>query len=160
MPALPSSSSGSYSSSTQQYRQQLLTAVNSYRAAKGAGPLRQNATLDRMAQQHCEYLMKNRGKFGVSGTNVSHIGFDGRAAVANRVLNMKSFAENVAFAHKGATPSRFVTLWHNSPTHRFAMSGAGWEDTGIGVVIAPDGGIFATQLFGTVDRTVAFRRQF
>ncbi|MFD0894040.1 CAP domain-containing protein [Luteolibacter ambystomatis] len=127
---------------------QLLANVNSYRAAKGRNALVRNPGLDRMAQEHCEFMRLNRGKFSADGgKNVSHLGFEGRALKARSYLNITTLAENVAVAKTTSMPS-FVRMWSNSKGHDYNMS-ASWTDTGIGVLVDKDGTVFATQLFGT-----------
>lgn len=128
----------------------LLAEVNSYRQSKGSTSLKRNSGLDRMAQEHAEFLRRNRGKFGLYGKNVSHQGFDGRALRAREQLKMSTIGENVAAAKLShdAAPSTLVKLWANSKGHDFNLRG-GWTDTGIGVVVDGDGTVFAAQLFGT-----------
>lgn len=127
--------------------------VNAYRRSRGARELQRHAGLDRLAQQHCEYLRRNRGTFSLHGKNVSHFGFEGRAFVARERLNMASVSENVAAAnHPGATDraATLIGLWKGSKDHHKNMIDD-WTQTGIGVVVDSDGMVFATQLFATVN---------
>lgn len=127
---------------------QLLADVNAYRASKGGNALVRNPGLDRMAQEHCEFMRLNRGKFSADGGhNVSHIGFEGRALKARANLNITTLAENVAAAKTTSMPA-FVRMWANSKGHDYNMS-AKWTDTGIAVLVDNDGTVFATQLFGS-----------
>jgi uncharacterized protein YkwD len=141
--------------------------VNAYRTSIGARPLTRNAGLDRLAQEHCEFLRRNRGTFGLSGSNVSHQGFENRTLMARKFLNISQLGENVVAATGGngtGAPSKIVRLWDSSPSHRFAMRGD-WQQTGIGVVVDDDGMVFATQLFGAggssqMDFSRSFTRSF
>lgn len=135
------------SSSDKSLSGRLLHDVNSYRASKGAAPLVRNAYLDRMAQEHCAFLMTNRGKFRVHGTNVSHVGFESRSLKARHVLGMTTLGENVAAIQSSSTAA-LVSAWANSPGHDFTMKSNDWQQTGIGVLVDKDGMVFATQLFG------------
>ena len=145
--AVPMSASSSEKSLTTR----LLDDVNAYRASKGAKPLVRNPGLDRMAQEHCEFLRLNRGKFSIQGTNVSHDGFESRCLKARQLFNMPTMGENVAAMHSTST-SALVKAWANSPGHDFTMK-AEWEQTGIGLLVDKDGTLFATQVFGTPTRS-------
>jgi uncharacterized protein YkwD len=124
--------------------------VNDYRASIGAQPLQRDAGLDRMAQKHSEFLLANRGKFTLSGSNVSHYGFEERALYAQRAMNMQSVAENVAsgpWSGQGG-PADMVNTWKASSDHNFNLKG-NWNATGVGVAVDKDGRVFATQIFAT-----------
>lgn len=128
----------------------LFQEVNQWRGQQGAKSLRRHPGLDRLAQEHCEYLRQHRGSFGIYGANVSHYGFEGRADVAKFKYNMAATGENVVSASgAGSNPSpTLVKLWENSPGHKHNME-TSWTHTGVGVVVDSDGTIFATQVFGT-----------
>jgi uncharacterized protein YkwD len=136
------------SSSDKSLTSQLLNEVNSYRASKGAGPLVRNPGLDRMAQEHCAFLMRNRGKFKIYGSNVSHFGFESRNLVARQMLGIPTLGENVAAIPSGSTPA-LVRAWADTPGHDFTMKSNDWQQTGIGILVDQDGMVFATQLFVT-----------
>jgi len=131
---------------------QVLKEVNAYRRQIGVNELQRHAGLDRLAQEHCEYLRANRGKFGVYGKNVSHMGFEGRSLVARERYNMMSISENVAAANnpgKDFAPA-LIKLWSESKDHNYNMRSK-WTHTGIGVVIDDDGTVFSTELFATMN---------
>ena len=130
---------------------QVLQEVNSYRRNHGASDLQRHAGLDRLAQEHSEYLMRHRGTFSLSGKNVSHMGFEGRALVARERYQMENISENVAAAsHLGNAPApTLVKMWSESKGHDHNMRGS-WTHTGIGLVKDSDGMVFCTQLFSTV----------
>ena len=129
---------------------QVLQEVNSYRRSHGASELQRHSGLDRLAQEHSEYLRRNRGSFTLHGKNVSHIGFDGRALLARERYQMQNVSENVAAANYSGTSaaSALVKLWAGSKGHESNMRST-WTHTGIGVVVDSDGTVFATELFAT-----------
>lgn len=141
---------------------QVLQEVNAYRRNHGAQELQGHAGLDRLAQQHCEFMMKNRGKFGLSGKNVSHMGFEGRALLLRQRYNMPSCAENVASTSNihGGVASTLVGLWAKSKGHEKNMLSP-WTHTGIGIVKDSDGTVFSTELFATAsDSQMTARNRF
>lgn len=121
--------------------------VNSYRASKGKASLQRHAGLDRLAQQHCEYLVKTAGSYDLYGKNVSHIGFEGRALTARQAYNISSLGENVV-SSTNHSPKHLVDVWAGSKTHEHNMR-SDWHSTGIGTAVTPDGTVISTQLFGT-----------
>jgi uncharacterized protein YkwD len=137
--------------------------VNAYRQSKGRSALQRHAGLDRLAQQHCEYLRKNRGTFSLSGKNVSHYGFEGRALYARESFSMNSVSENVAATSRSsANPAPvLLELWKNSKSHHQNMLES-WTHTGVGVVVDSDGMVFSTQLFATMalPSQMALRERF
>lgn len=141
---------------------QVLKEVNAYRRNIGVNELQRHPGLDRMAQEHCEYLRKNRGKFGLYGKNVSHIGFEGRALMARERYNMMNVSENVASAKnpgKNFAPV-LVKLWSESKDHNYNMR-SNWTHTGVGVVIDDDGTVFSTELFATMSSSpMTMRNRF
>jgi len=139
---------------------QVLQEVNSYRRDHGAADLERHAGLDRLAQEHSQYLMAHRGTFSLSGKNVSHIGFEGRTLIARERFQMESVSENVAAAsHLGKNPApELVRLWSESKDHEYNMRSS-WTHTGIGLVVDSDGMVFCTQLFATVNYSQLASRQ-
>ena len=125
--------------------------VNSFRGSKGYSALNRHVGLDRLAQQHSEFMLKNRGKFGsgIAG-NLTHYGFEERALAAQRTMSMANVAENVATCSGSGngSASTMVNAWINSPGHVVNMKGK-WDASGIGVVVDSDGTVFATQIFAT-----------
>jgi uncharacterized protein YkwD len=138
----------------------LYQEVNAYRRSRGAAELQRHAGLDRLAQDHCEYLRKHRGTFSVNGKNVSHIGFEGRTLFAREHFQMYNISENVAAAnHPGSSPTTAVIgLWKGSKDHHKNMLDD-WTHTGVGVVVDSDGMTFATQLFSTVSMSQMTTRE-
>ncbi len=123
--------------------------INQYRGSIGRAPLHRHAGLDRMAQAHSEFMMRNRGKFTVGSKNISHYGFEERALMAQRTMSMQNLAENVAAGKtNGNSAGQLVGAWKASPKHAYNMK-QNWSATGIGVAVAEDGMVFATQIFAT-----------
>ncbi len=140
---------------------QVFRAVNAYRGEHNAQELQRHAGLDRLAQEHCEYLRSHRGQFGLYGKNVSHVGFEGRCLMAQSRLNMLNVSENVAAAnHPGEKPAPvLVQLWSESKDHEYNMRSE-WTHTGVGVVVDSDGMVFSTQMFGTLNNSqMTFRNK-
>ncbi len=129
-------------------------AVNAYRRSHGAQELRRHPGLDRLAQEHAEFLRKNRGKFDIYGKNVSHYGFEGRSLAARQKFNIHQLGENVAAGNgNSSNPApMLVKMWAGSKNHAHNMRTA-WTHTGVGVVVDSDGMVFATQLFGTINQS-------
>ncbi|MEP3212853.1 MAG: CAP domain-containing protein [Luteolibacter sp.] len=126
---------------------QVFQGVNSYRASKGKAALVRHAGLDRLAQQHCDYLVKTRGSYGLHGSDVSHMGYEGRLAIANHKYGMSSISENVV-SSSTKSASHLVNLWTGSKGHENNMSGS-WSCTGVATAVTPEGTVISTQLFGT-----------
>jgi uncharacterized protein YkwD len=136
--------------------------VNAYRRSQGAKELERHAGLDRLAQQHCEYLRQHRGTFSLSGKNVSHFGFESRAFIARERFHIQHLGENVAAIQQaGPHPApALVRLWAGSKDHRKNMLDK-WTHTGVGVVMDADGMVFSTEIFATVSYSqLADRERF
>ncbi len=121
--------------------------VNSYRVSKGKAALQRHPGLDRLAQQHCDYLVKTGGNYGIYGKSVSHIGFSGRALSARQSYKITSLGENVV-SSTSRSPKHLVNLWAGSKTHEHNMS-TDWACTGVATAVTPDGKVISTQIFGT-----------
>jgi uncharacterized protein YkwD len=124
--------------------------VNAYRRSKGGGELSRMSGLDQLAQQHSEFMKANRGKFSLYGKNVTHYGFESRAALARNNFNLEEVSENVIAGERlgGDVAKALVDGWKGSPNHDHNMTQA-WNCTGVGVAVDEQGNIYATQLFAT-----------
>ena len=109
--------------------------------------------LDKLAQRHCEFMARNRGKFTLDSANISHFGFEGRALVAQRRYKMAHCAENVAggFIH-GDIAAELTQAWLKSSKHAYNLKQV-WHATGLGVFVTSDGFVYATQFFATKDQS-------
>lgn len=140
----------------------LFQEVNNYRASKGKASVQRHPGLDKLAQQHSEYLRAHRGSFSLSGKNVSHIGFEGRALYARERYQMDNVSENVAAATRPGqnSPHLLLQLWQGSKDHNENMLDD-WTYSGIGVAVDEDGTVFATQLFGNASMSqMSMRTRF
>lgn len=126
---------------------QIHSQVNSHRGSLGKSALPRHAGLDRLAQQHSEFMMRNRDK--IEG-GLTHYGFEERSLAAQRLMGMSNVAENIATCSGGfsSPTSTLVDAWKNSSGHSKNMKN-GWDVTGVGVAVAPDGRVFATQIFAS-----------
>ncbi|MDB6077253.1 MAG: uncharacterized protein JWO82_1000 [Akkermansiaceae bacterium] len=132
--------------------------VNDYRGSIGRKPIERLSALDRMAQNHSEFMLANRGKFSLGGNkNVSHYGFEERALYAQRAMNMQNVAENVVWSGRGDI-GQMLSAWKSSPGHDFNMRGE-WNATGVGVAVDKDGSVFATQIFATKNTSLMTMRE-
>lgn len=124
-------------------------SLNRWRGTIGRAPIQRHAGLDKMAQQHCEFLARNRGKFKVGSTKLSHVGFEERAFKAQRAYGMAHVSENVAggIIHGDVGP-QICQAWINSGRHAYNLRQK-WDYTGFGIVVADDGMVYVTQLFAT-----------
>lgn len=120
--------------------------VNSYRAARGKASLQRHSGLDRLAQQHCDYLVKTAGSYDLYGKNISHIGFEGRALTASHTYNITSLGENVV-SSTNHSARYLVEVWSRSKAHEHNMK-SDWYCTGVATAVAADGTVISTQLFG------------
>lgn len=128
----------------------VFTDVNAYRNKQGMKTLQRHSGLDRLAQEHCEYLAKIRGSEIIGGKTISHIGFEGRALVARQVYQIGTVAENVVSSGR-ISSGHLVELWAGSKSHEHTMR-SDWSCTGVGTVVTDDGVVISTQLFGTEPR--------
>jgi len=140
---------------------QIFNEINSYRSDCGKSALQRHPGLDRLAQEHSEYMRKYRGTFSISGSDVSHFGFENRAINARERFQMTVTSENVAAArYSGRTAApALVKLWLDS-RHHVANIRNSWTYTGVGTVVDSDGMIFVTQLFAcqTSSQRTTYRR--
>lgn len=125
--------------------------VNSYRASKGKTALKRHPGLDRLAQQHCDHLVKTAGSYSMYGRNISHTGFESRALTARQAYKINNLGENVVSSTVHSA-KRLVDLWAVSKSHDYNMS-ADWSYTGVATAITADGQVISTQLFGTSPST-------
>lgn len=148
------SASSSKAASSGSVEAQLWNQVNAYRSSIGLQPLQRHAGLDSLARQHCNYLVQHRGQFSMYGKNVSHVGFEGRYAIAKTKFNMSTISENVIFGDKleGNTATALLNGWKSSSNHNSNMRQK-WELSGLAVVKTSDGAYYATQIFAVPGST-------
>lgn len=132
---------------------QILINVNSYRKQKGESELKRHTGLDRLAQQHCEYLSRSSGG---DGLKINHNGFGGRAEKALFYFKIPSIAENVVSSSTHSA-SHVVDLWASSKSHEYNMRSS-WTYTGIGTIVTSDGKLISTQIFGTEEQMETMKK--
>lgn len=132
--------------------------VNRYRAQHGKPALERHRGLDRLAREHAACLVRNRGSFGLHGSNVSHAGYKARSRKARAAYGFGSMGENVAGGH--ATVREAVRALAKSRNHNHSMLSS-WTSTGCAVIADKDGALFSVQLFGSlpVSRSQQWRDQ-
>lgn len=146
-PGLSSSSPGRDSA----LASQVFSEVNSYRSANGKSILSRHAGLDRLAQQHSDYLAKTGGSYDLYGKNVSHFGFDGRAVMARQAFKITSLGENV-IASPDRSAKHLVNCWAASKGHEHNLR-SDWYCTGVGTAVTREGMGITTQIFGNSPST-------
>lgn len=141
--------SSSVSSNHSSMVDKLERSITRYRRSLGKPAIPRNPGLDHLAQQHCLFMAKNRGKFTLGSENISHYGFEGRVLAAKRLYGMENIAENLAGGIiRGDIPEQLVSAWVDSKEHHYNLK-QDWSATGIGVHVADDGMVYATQIFAT-----------
>lgn len=115
---------------------QILSLVNTHRKTKGLNTLKRNTTADKLANEHCDYM--------ISKNKISHDNFSSRTKKLRNNENAKSIGENVAYGYN--TAQKVVDGWLNSSGHKENIEGD-FTHTGIAAVKNPDGTYYFTQLF-------------
>lgn len=129
------------------FSDQVFAELNSYRASKGKSSVQRHAGLDRLAQQHSDFLAKNGDKKGLHGKYVGHQGLEGRADMAKFQYKIMTIGENVA-ASSTRSPKHVVNLWSGSKGHEQTMRGD-WAYAGIATSVNAQGMVVSTQIFGS-----------
>lgn len=150
-PAAPGGSATSSIGRDTALADRVFAEVNSYRVSKGKAALSRHSGLDRLAQQHSDYLVKTGGCYDLYGKSVSHIGFDHRALTAKQAYGIKSVGENV-IASTDRSAKRLVNHWVVSRGHEHNLS-TDWFCTGVGSAVTPEGKVITTQIFGVSPST-------
>ncbi len=125
---------------------QVFIEVNHYRNDRNKLSLRRDRGLDRLAHEHAEYLLRNRGKYGPKVSDANHNGFGWRAERAQMTMGYGRVAENVVCSRRGSAAT-LVRLWSQSKPHQRAMVDL-YQYTGIGTVVDGDGMVFSVEMFG------------
>jgi uncharacterized protein YkwD len=107
------------------FAEELLAAINAFRADEGLQPLSRDATLDAVSQGHSDYMV--RGDF------VGHVGPDGRdlpVRVEDAGYDYRVLAENIAAGPD--TPEAVLQSWLDSPPHAHNLRLAEASQIGLG----------------------------
>lgn len=118
-----------------EYRAQLERATNAKRAAHGLAPLRINGGLTGVAS-------------GWSGVQAAQNRMYHNPAVGAQIPGgWRHWSENVLQNYAHATPQQLVDQWMASPGHAANLLRPDHTDLGVGVAVAGDGKVYATQVF-------------
>jgi uncharacterized protein YkwD len=116
---------------------EVLQYTNSFRRSQGLPQLIMRNDLNRIARNHSEDMADGVKGFG-------HSGFDMREKEIEKIMNMRSMAENVAY---GSSSGReVVDMWIASKGHRKNLLGD-YQYMGIGTARDSRGVIYFTQIF-------------
>src|ERR1044071_4881642 len=118
--------------------------INAERQRRGLRPLVMDGSLTRLARSHSENMA--RGGF-LSHTDRQGLDLRGRADALG-LHNWKAIAENIAYNQGYQDPTAFaVQRWMVSQQHRENIMNDEYTHAGVGVVRAPDGTYYFTQVF-------------
>ena len=128
----------------QDIEQRTYDVVNDYRVSIGLPALEYSEALAAIARQHSQAMATGQSSFGHAGAPV-------RMRAAQDIIQLKTFAENIAFNNAPAhrAPRRALSGWLGSQSHRKTIEGE-FDLTGVGSARGEGGFIYLTQLF--VDR--------
>ncbi len=110
--------------------------VNEYRSNNGLQKLTRNATADKLATEHTEYMIGN--------DKISHDNFSSRSENLKDKENAKSISENVAYGY--TTAEKVVAAWLNSLEHRENIEGD-FTHTGVAAIKNSEDTYYYTQIF-------------
>jgi uncharacterized protein YkwD len=116
----------------------MLRMINAARVAEQVSPLTRDAALDRLARAHTEEMLRAR----MIGHDVG--GGDPSARIKAAGIKAHIAGENVASA--GSLENAHRALWA-SPSHRGNLLLDKFTRVGVGVVRAPDGMVWVTEMF-------------
>lgn len=69
-------------------------------------------------------------------------------AEAFGINKWRAIGENIAFLQGYDNPAVIaVEKWMQSPSHKKNVLNANWSESGVGVVVTPDGAYYFTQVF-------------
>jgi uncharacterized protein YkwD len=121
----------------------VMELINKKRVQQGLPVLNWNEKAAQIARLHSENMAHY--KF------FSHRGLDG-LMVNDRAdsisLDWRAIGENIAYNRGYNDPAEFtVQRWMDSPSHKENILDRRWKETGIGIINAPDGTYYLTQVF-------------
>jgi uncharacterized protein YkwD len=121
----------------------VMDMINKQRAGQGLGSLHWNEKAAQIARLHSENMAHY--KF------FSHRGLDGLMVndrADNIQLDWHAIGENIAYNRGYDDPVGFtIQRWLESPSHKENIMDKRWTETGIGVIVTPDGTYYLTQVF-------------
>jgi uncharacterized protein YkwD len=123
-------------------------SVNAERAARHLIALRRRADLDAVARAHSTDMAQR--------SYLSHVSPEGDDPVDRLeqagISGFSLAAENAGLTSKADPNHEILSGWLASPAHRENLHAPPWNATGIGIVEAPDGTLYYTQLYVTYPR--------
>jgi uncharacterized protein YkwD len=120
--------------------------TNAARRQSNLPPLTWDPELCRMARLHSENMVR-RGFFSHETPDGQHLG---DRAHAIGIEHFHALAENIAYNQGYDDPGEFtVGRWMLSPGHRANILSPEYQQSAIGVYVAPDGTVYVTQEFIT-----------
>jgi uncharacterized protein YkwD len=120
--------------------------TNSARTLNGLAPLTWNRGLCQMARIFSEKMVR-LGFF--SHQSPDGLRLEDRAHLVG-IAHFRMLGENIAYNQGFDDPGGFaVERWMVSPGHRANILNAGFQQSAIGVFVAPDGTVYLTQEFYT-----------
>ncbi|WP_339697746.1 CAP domain-containing protein [uncultured Marixanthomonas sp.] len=115
---------------------EILSLVNEHRTSQGLTPLKRD-------QQYASAYAVDHTFYMIDLEEINHDHFDVRKK-GLKDRGAKIVGENVAFGYP--TAEEVVNAWINSPGHLANIEG-NFTHSGFGVIEAPDGRVYFTQLF-------------
>lgn len=120
---------------SEEYRDQLIDATNAARAEHGRAPLQADPALNQIATSWSQTQARANRMY--HNPDLPHQ----LPAGATR------WSENVLQNWRNATPQELVDQWMASPAHRVNLLRADHTTMGMGVAVAADNKLYATQVF-------------
>ena len=118
-----------------EYREQLIDATNAARAEHGRAPLEADPALNQVATAWSQTQ---------ASENRMYHNPDLRSQLPT---GARAWSENVLQNWRNATPQDLVDQWMASPGHRANLLRADHTTMGMGVAVAEDNRLYATQVF-------------
>jgi uncharacterized protein YkwD len=131
-------------SSLRALERKVFDTVNEERGRRGLQPLEWSDDASQLARSHS----RNMAQYHF----FSHRGLDG-SMVNDRaerlgIFDWRAIGENIAFNRGYNDPAAFaVEKWLESSSHKANLLSREWNETGVGVALAPDGSYYFTQVF-------------
>jgi uncharacterized protein YkwD len=122
----------------------LVTQHNEARASRSLAPLKPHTKLMSAAQEHAEWMAKNK--------KMSHVGAGG-SSVSQRIVAEEYYyrncGENIAYGYRSV--ASVMNGWLNSKGHRDNILGSSYVDLGIGLAADEHGVLYWCVVFGRPD---------
>jgi uncharacterized protein YkwD len=114
--------------------------INAYRESQGLAPLGADETIGEASRGHSQDMLDEKVEFG-------HDGFESRVVAIDKVLDLSTAGENVAYNVGFDDPATTaVQQWLDSPPHLENVIGD-YELAGVGIAKGPGKTFYFTQIF-------------